>query len=57
KSEQLETETVSFSTGLDGFIPKVGEIIHVQDNHRAGRMQAGRKCVLGRWPLFGWRAF
>lgn len=42
KSEQLETETVSFSTGLDGFIPKVGEIIHVQDNHRAGRMQAGR---------------
>lgn len=52
KSEQLETETVSFSTGLDGFIPKVGEIIHVQDNHRAGR-----KCVLGRWPLFGWGAF
>lgn len=52
KSEQLETETVSFSTGLDGFIPKVGEIIHVQDNSRAGR-----KCVLGRWPLFGWRAF
>lgn len=42
KSEQLETETVSFSTGLDGFIPKVGEIIHVQDNNRAGRMQAGR---------------
>ncbi|WP_227547730.1 TipJ family phage tail tip protein, partial [Moraxella catarrhalis] len=42
KSEQLETETVSFSTGLDGFIPKVGEIIHVQDNSRAGRMQAGR---------------
>lgn len=42
KSEQLEAETVSFSTGLDGFIPKVGEIIHVQDNSRAGRMQAGR---------------
>lgn len=52
KTEQLETQSIAFKTGLDGFIPKVGEIIHVQDNHRAGR-----KCVLGRWPLFGWRAF
>ncbi|WP_432481029.1 host specificity protein J [Moraxella sp. ZY200743] len=46
-SEQLETETVTFATGLDGFIPKVGEIIQVADNHRAGRYQSGRIVSVG----------
>ncbi|WP_080947465.1 TipJ family phage tail tip protein [Moraxella bovoculi] len=42
QSEQLETETVTFSAGLDGFIPKVGEVINVSDNARAGRANGGR---------------
>ena len=42
QSEQLETETVSFSAGLDGFVPSVGEVIDVLDNTRAGRGAAGR---------------
>lgn len=42
QSEQLETETVTFSAGLDGFLPKVGEVINVSDNARAGRANGGR---------------
>lgn len=42
QSEQLETETVSFSAGLDGFVPSVGEVIDVLDNTRAGQGAAGR---------------
>ncbi|WP_435931408.1 TipJ family phage tail tip protein [Moraxella bovoculi] len=42
QSEQLETETVTFNAGLDGFIPKVGEVINVSDNARAGRANGGR---------------
>ncbi|MFB6347881.1 phage tail protein [Moraxella sp. ZJ142] len=42
KTEQLETQSVSFKTGLDGFIPKVGDVINVADNVRAGRAISGR---------------
>lgn len=42
KSEQLETRTVTFKTGLDGFIPTVGSIINVSDEVLAGRASSGR---------------
>ena len=42
KSEQLETQTVSFRTGLQGFIPQVGRIINVADNVFAGRAVSGK---------------
>ena len=42
KSEQLETRTVTFKTGLDGFIPAVGSIINVSDEVLAGRANGGR---------------
>ena len=42
KSEQLETRTVSFKTGLMGFIPQVGQIINIADNVFAGRAVSGR---------------
>ena len=42
KSEQLETRTVSFSTGLEGFIPQVGNIIEISDELLAGRANGGR---------------
>ena len=42
KSEQLETRTVTFKTGLDGFIPTVGSTINVSDEVLAGRANGGR---------------
>ena len=42
KSEQLETQTVSFRTGLQGFIPQVGRVINVADNVFAGRAVSGK---------------
>ena len=42
KSEQLETQQVSFKTGLQGFIPQVGEIINIADPIFAGRAISGR---------------
>lgn len=39
---QLETETVTFSVGLDGLLAMPGQIIRVQDPARAGKRQAGR---------------
>lgn len=39
---QLETETVTFSVGLDGLLAAPGQIIRVQDPARAGKRQAGR---------------
>ena len=39
---QLETETVTFSVGLDGILAAPGQIIRVQDPARAGKRQAGR---------------
>lgn len=41
-TSQLETETVTFSVGLDGLLAMPGQIIRVQDPARAGKRQAGR---------------
>jgi len=41
-TSQLETETVTFSVGLDGMLAAPGQIIRVQDPARAGKRQAGR---------------
>src|SRR5690625_5633580 len=38
----LETETVTFSVGLDGIRARPGQIIRVADNDRAGRRICGR---------------
>lgn len=42
KSEQLETQTVSFKTGLQGFIPQVGQVINIADDIFVGRAISGR---------------
>lgn len=42
KSEQLETRTVSFKVGLDGYIPQPGKIIEIADELFAGRVNGGR---------------
>ena len=42
KSEQLETRTVTFRTGLEGFNILVGEVIEVSDELLAGRANGGR---------------
>lgn len=42
KSEQLETRTVSFKVGLDGYIPQPGKIIEISDELFAGRANGGR---------------
>ncbi|MCT8281739.1 host specificity protein J [Xanthomonas translucens] len=41
-SENLETETIGFGTGLEGHVPQPGEVIAVQDPARAGRRNSGR---------------
>jgi predicted phage tail protein len=41
-SEQLETETVSFRTGLDSALVRPGQIIQVADPVRAGQRMGGR---------------
>lgn len=41
-TENLETETVSFSVGLDGVVAEPGQIVQVADPHRAGRRTGGR---------------
>jgi len=42
KSEQLETRTVSFKVGLDGYIPQPGKVIEIADELLAGRANGGR---------------
>lgn len=42
KAEQLETRTVTFKTGLMGFIPQVGQVINIADDVFAGRAISGR---------------
>lgn len=42
KSEQLETRTVSFKVGLDGYIPQPGKVIEISDELFAGRANGGR---------------
>lgn len=41
-TEELETRQVTFSVGLDGFIPRVGNVINVSDELYAGRANGGR---------------
>src|SRR5690606_37919463 len=40
--EQLETRTVSFKVGLDGYIPQPGRVIEIADELFAGRANGGR---------------
>ena len=42
RSEQKDTQTVSFKVGLDGNIPVPGKVISVADNNYAGRFIGGR---------------
>lgn len=42
KTEQLETRTVSFKVGLDGYIPLPGKVIELADELLAGRANGGR---------------
>lgn len=42
KTEQLETRTVTFKVGLDGYIPLPGKVIEVADELLAGRANGGR---------------
>lgn len=46
KSEQLETRTVSFKVGLDGYIPQPGRVIEIADELFAGRANGGRISVV-----------
>lgn len=41
-TSRLETETISFSVGLDGAIALPGQIVRIADPHRMGRRNAGR---------------
>ena len=41
-TNQLETDTVSFSVGLDGVIARPGQIVRVADQNHAGRPIGGR---------------
>jgi predicted phage tail protein len=41
-TERYESEMVSFETGLEGNIPRPGDIIQVADQHRAGARIGGR---------------
>lgn len=42
KTEQLETRTVTFKVGLDGYIPLPGKAIELADELLAGRANGGR---------------
>ncbi|WP_166166819.1 phage tail protein [Acinetobacter sp. SA01] len=42
KSEQLETRTISFKVGLDGYIPQPGKVIEIADELFSGRANGGR---------------
>lgn len=42
KAEQLETQQITFSVGLDGFIPQVGNIINISSELFVGRALSGR---------------
>jgi predicted phage tail protein len=41
-TEKNETETVSFSTGLEGAVARPGDVIKIADSHRAGIRYGGR---------------
>ncbi|URX60654.1 DUF1983 domain-containing protein [Luteibacter anthropi] len=42
RTSQYETDSVTFAVGLEGLRAAPGQIIRVQDPHRAGMRQAGR---------------
>lgn len=46
KSEQLESRTVTFKVGLDGYIPQPGKVIEVADELFAGRANGGRVSAI-----------
>ncbi|WP_303638826.1 host specificity protein J [Stenotrophomonas tuberculopleuritidis] len=50
-TESLETETVSFSVGLDALNCMPGDVIQVADPNRAGRRNAGRIRAAGASSL------
>ncbi|WP_414491064.1 host specificity protein J [Stenotrophomonas maltophilia] len=50
-TENLETETVSFSVGLDALNCMPGDVIQVADPNRAGRRNAGRIRAAGASSL------
>ena len=50
-TESLETETVSFSVGLDALNCMPGDVIQVADPNRAGRRNAGRVRAAGASSL------
>lgn len=41
-SEELESETVTFSTGIEGAVARPGDVIKVADSARAGARMGGR---------------
>ncbi|WP_052469427.1 TipJ family phage tail tip protein [Pseudomonas massiliensis] len=41
-TNQLETDTISFSVGLDGVIARPGQVVRVADQNHAGRPIGGR---------------
>lgn len=41
-TSRMETESITFSVGLDGVIPQPGSIVKVADRNRAGRSIGGR---------------
>lgn len=41
-TERYESEMVTFETGLDGNVPRPGDVIEVADQHRAGARIGGR---------------
>ncbi len=41
-AEKILTDTVTFSTGLEGYFVKPGQIIQIQDPFRAGQVLSGR---------------
>jgi predicted phage tail protein len=41
-TNQLETDTISFSVGLDGVIARPGQVIRIADQNHAGRPIGGR---------------
>jgi len=46
-TENLETETVQFSVGLEGTVTQPGDIIQIADPNRAGRRNGGRISSAG----------
>ncbi|PRC93101.1 host specificity protein J [Solimicrobium silvestre] len=48
-TSRLETDTLTFSVGLDGLVSSPGQIVRIADPHRMGRRNAGRlRHAVGR---------